>query len=345
VGNVAAGRLERQGKAAYRFASMAAKTFPILFIASANLSEAVLASGLLKKLYDEAPNPRFTIVADPKVAPLFAEMPKVERILVSRKKSSPRRWLGLLGPIRARRWALVVDAPAGVTTGRLRPRGKALRRRHEEPAHKLIEAARLMRLEDEPPAPFLFTAPATEARAKALTEGGGPILAVAPGAEWMGKAWPPERFAEVARRLLAAGGPLPEGRLMILGSASESHAADALRSVTSRHRTIDLVGKVDLLTAYAALRNARLYIGNDTGFSQLSAAAGAPTLALFGPSDDRIWRPWGANVRVVRGARTLEDIRKVDPTLTAAVSHMVDLSAESVFTAAEALLEETALGV
>ena len=79
----------------------------------------------------------------------------------------------------------------------------------------------------------------------------------------------------------------------------------------------------------------------DCGFTQMAGAAGVPTLALFGPSDDRIWRPWGENVRVVRGARTLEEIRKVDSTLSAAIRHMVDLSADSVLSAADALLEET----
>jgi len=321
---------------------MAAKSFPILFVTASDLSEAVLASGLLKKLHDEAPNPRFTIVANRKVAPLFADMPRVDRLAVTERKRSARRWLGLFGPLRARRWALVVDAPAGVVSGRLRPKGKALRRaRDDEPAHKLIESARLMRLGDEPPPPFLFTSDETEAKARALTQGHGPILAVAPGADWSGKAWPPERFAEVARRLLSPGGALSDGRLMILGDARDAHAAEALRSVPARGQCIDLVGKESPLVAFAALKRARLYIGNDTGFTQLAAAAGAPTLALFGPSDDRIWRPWGEKVRVVRGARTLEEIRKVDPTLSAAVRHMVDLSAESVLSAAEALLEET----
>jgi len=54
---------------------MAGKSFPVLFIAPTSVSEAVLASGLLKKLHDEAPNPSFTIIANRAVAPLFAEMP------------------------------------------------------------------------------------------------------------------------------------------------------------------------------------------------------------------------------------------------------------------------------
>ncbi len=320
---------------------MAPQTFSVLFIAPGDIRAAVLASGLLKKLGDEAPNPRFTLVASRQVAPLFADMPNVEQLVVADRPRSGRRWFGLFGPLRARRWALVVDLPAGVITGRLRPRGRALRRSHEEPAHKLIEAARLMLLEDDPPAPFLYASEATEARAAALVAGEGPILAVAPSAEWMGKAWPPERFAEVSRRLLSGGGPLAGGRLMILGEKSDLHEVDSVRSALSRERLIDLVGRIDPLTAYAALKQARLFIGNDTVFAQLAAAAGAPTLALFGPSDDRIWRPWGAQVRVVRGARTLDELRRIDPPLAAKVRHMIDLSAESVMAAADTLLEET----
>jgi ADP-heptose:LPS heptosyltransferase len=321
---------------------MPARPFSVLFVAPLGVSEAVLASGLLKKLHDEAPDPRFTIVATSKVAPLFADMPKVERLIVSDRKGSARRWFGLLGPVRARRWALVVDLPNGVVTGRLRPKGRALRRPDDEPAHKLIEAAQLMRLGDEAPEPYLFVGPQTEARAAELTAGEGPILALAPAADWVGKAWPPERFAEVARRLLARGGMLGGGRLMILGQAGDAHEIEPVRAAAPKDLIIDLVGKVDLLTAFAALKRARLFIGNDNGFSQMAAAAGVPTLGLFGPSDDRIWRPWGDNVRVVRGARTLEEIRKVDPSLSAQIRHMIDLSAESVMAAAEALLEETA---
>jgi len=318
---------------------MAGKSFPILYIAPTNVSEAVLSSGVLKKLHDEAPNPSFTIVANRRVAPLFAEMPKVANLLVTERRGSRRRWFGLLGPLRARRWALVIDAPAGVIAGRLRPRGPLRRAGEDEPEHKLIEAARLMRLEDDPPAPYLFVSEATRARAAGLARGRGPILALAPGARWIGKAWPIERFAETARRLLGSG-PLAGGRLMLLGDRADVYEADTLRSVVSKERLVDLVGRADLLTSYAALGRAHFFIGGDNPYAQLAAAAGAPTVALFGPSDDRVWRPWGERVRVVRGGRTLEEILKVDPSLSAAVRHMVDLSTDSVVSAAEGLMEE-----
>jgi ADP-heptose:LPS heptosyltransferase len=66
------------------------------------------------------------------------------------------------------------------------------------------------------------------------------------------------------------------------------------------HRQIDLVGRVDLLTAAAVLRRCALFIGNDTGLMHMAAAAGTPTLGLFGPSPIDQYAPWGQHARSVR---------------------------------------------
>jgi heptosyltransferase-3 len=42
----------------------------------------------------------------------------------------------------------------------------------------------------------------------------------------------------------------------------------------------------------ALLRGARVYVGPDTSVSHLAAAAGCPTVTLFGPMDPRVWGPW-----------------------------------------------------
>jgi len=61
-----------------------------------------------------------------------------------------------------------------------------------------------------------------------------------------------------------------------------------------------------------------------------------------GPSDERLYAPWGPRSRVVRGARDFEQIRAVDPGFGQALCHMMDLPVETVADAAEALLGETA---
>jgi ADP-heptose:LPS heptosyltransferase len=50
---------------------MSQKPFPILIITATRIGDAVLSSGLIKKLLDEIPNAELTIVVGPMAAPLF----------------------------------------------------------------------------------------------------------------------------------------------------------------------------------------------------------------------------------------------------------------------------------
>ena len=62
--------------------------FPILFITATRIGDAVLSSGLIKRLSDEIPNARFTIVAGPDAAPLFAHVPNLVTIRGDRYRAA-----------------------------------------------------------------------------------------------------------------------------------------------------------------------------------------------------------------------------------------------------------------
>jgi ADP-heptose:LPS heptosyltransferase len=330
---------------------MTGRSFPILFITATRIGDAVLSSGLIRKLADEIPEARFTIVAGPLAAPLFAHVPGIDAVVVMAKEKGGGHWFKLWNRVRRKSWGLIVDLRGSEISSFLRRQRRAVKRKvggplsRNEPVHKVIEAAAVLKL-DTPPSPFLYTSPEIEAEADRLTAanglgGEGPILAVGPASNWVGKVWPIERFAQAAKRLLADDGAMPGGRLMILGGPDDVRTVDELRRVIPKDRVIDLVGQVDLLTAYACLKRARLFIGNDSGLMHLAAAAGIPTLGLFGPSDERLYGPWGENARPVRGPRSFEQFLEVDPDLSQAIRHMSDLPVETVTAAAVDLLSAT----
>ena len=321
---------------------MARGAFPILFVTSNRIGDAVLSSGLIKRLSDEIPNARFTVVAGPVAAPLFEELPNLDRIITLAKTRNRGHWFDLWREVRGTRWGLVVDLRGSGLSRFISTRRRAIWRKVSgPPVHKVVEAARILKIEDDPAAPYLFTSPETEARADELTAGFGPILALAPAANWLGKTWPLERFSRVAMRLLDPEGPMKGGRLMVLGAPEDGKLAKGLRDVVMRNQFINLTEETDLLTAHACLKRARLFIGNDSGAMHLAAAAGIPTLGLFGPSDERLYGPWGEAARVARGPRSYEQIRAVDPGFGQALCHMMDLTVETVVEAAEALLAAT----
>jgi ADP-heptose:LPS heptosyltransferase len=166
----------------------------------------------------------------------------------------------------------------------------------------------------------------------------GPVLAVGPTANWGGKQWPAERFAEIIARLTADGAILERARAAVFGAADERPAAAPVIESLPPERRIDLVGEVDLLTAAACLERCALYIGNDSGLMHLAAAAGTPTLGLFGPSKETLYAPWGAHTAVARTALSFDEIVSApDYDYLSHESHMASLDVETVEQAAVGL--------
>ena len=321
---------------------MAPQPFPILFIGPGRIGDAVLASGLIRKLAEEIPRARFTIAVGPAAAPLFADVPGLDSLIVMQKQKGSGHWFKLWNQVRNTAWGLVVDTRGSAIHRFLKTRRRAIHRKSGgEPVHKVIEAARLLKLENDPPPPFLYVSDERQAAADALLGHGGPILAMGPAANWFGKTWPLDRFASTAKRLISPDGPLAGGRLVILGGPEDIRYVDELRRSLPRDQCLDLTGQLDLLSVHAVLKRASLFVGNDSGLMHLAAAAGAPTVGLFGPSDDRLYAPWGPRGCVVRGPRTFEQFRDVDPGLNQTIGHMMDLQVDTVVEAATALLKRS----
>jgi len=88
----------------------------------------------------------------------------------------------------------------------------------------------------------------------------------------------------------------------VLAASHERELAQPVLAAFPSTRRIDLIGRVDLLTAAAVLRRCAMFIGNDTGLMHIAAASGTPTLGLFGPSPAAQYAPWGPQTAWVRSA-------------------------------------------
>ena len=64
---------------------------------------------------------------------------------------------------------------------------------------------------------------------------------------------------------------------------------------------IDLCGVLTLPEAAECLARATLFVGNDSGLMHLAAAAGAPTLGLFGPGEPARYAPAGRRTAIAVG--------------------------------------------
>ena len=175
--------------------------FPILYIAEADAEEAVLSSGVLAQLVEAIPQATFTVVGSPASAPLFADLPRLQR-LITLDRDGRWDWIALWNQVRETNWGLVVDMRGSTLSGKLRRQRRAVRGKTLPGVHLVEQAARTLQLDEIPPPKLFIARDAQEAADSLIPPGEGPILAVGPGADWIGKRWPADRYAKVAISLL-----------------------------------------------------------------------------------------------------------------------------------------------
>ena len=280
----------------------------ILFISHNRLGDAVLSAGLLRHLVEQYPAARLTIACGPVPAPLLALAPNVEALIVMEKAPLAGHWRRLWRRTVRQRWDLVVDLRASLLAWLLCAKERRVLRSNGDDLHRVCHAAAVLRL-SEPPAPRLWLRPEHREAAAAHLPAGGPILALGPTANWGGKQWPIERFAELALALTGGDGLFPGARVAVFGAANERPAAQALLDSLPAQQLVDLIGRISLPEVLACLQRCDFFIGNDSGLMHMAAAAPIPTLGLFGPSREELYGPWGANCAVVRTDLAFDDIR------------------------------------
>ncbi len=108
-----------------------------------------------------------------------------------------------------------------------------------------------------------------------------------PFARWPYKWWNRECWRELLGHILDAG-----LHVAITGSPQENEEARKLVEGYAEDKVCILAGKLNWRQLACLSRHAAAYVGLDTGNTHLAASTGTLVIALFGPTDPRIWGPW-----------------------------------------------------
>jgi len=315
----------------------------LLFITSNRLGDAVLSSGVLSHFIESRPGLRVTVACGALPATLFADLPGLERVIPIVKDKRKRRfghWLDLWRALPRHRWDTVIDLRSYFFAWSVLARERHSPRAEKRHEHRIEELGRQFAIAPPPP-PRLHVSTERQARMDRLVDA-RPLLAVGPTANWGGKQWPAERFAETVRRLTGPDGILPGARVAVFGAEHERDAA--LPVLAAVPNQLDLIGSADLLNVFALLRRCAMFVGNDSGLMHMAAAADIPTLGLFGPSAEWRYRPWGERTAVVRTRESLEELTSApDYDYRSHRSLMLSLTTDEVVGAAEELWRRTRL--
>lgn len=142
-------------------------------------------------------------------------------------------------------------------------------------------------------APKRFHVPVSESERSwalgLLRDSPRPWLAVAVGARWMTKRWPPQSFAALIRQMQERYG----GTAIFIG-AGEDAALSQIAAADLRGPFHDLTGKTTLPQLTALLASADVMLANDTGPLHLAAALGRPVVAPYTCTRVEWTGPYGA---------------------------------------------------
>ena len=274
---------------------------------------------------------------------IFLNVPGLSAIHVIEKSSWAKHWFKLWLAVIWYRWDAVVDLRRSAIAYFLLAKRRFILPKSDFNLHKVLDVSRIFGdTQLSPPTLWISDNDRKNALLRIVDIGTRPLVCVGPAANWGGKVWPAERFAELLKRLVAPGGILPGAKIAVFGALSERDQTQKLIDLLDGCNVVDLVGRVEILTCAAMFSMASMYIGNDSGLMHIAAASGGNVLGLFGPSQSRHYAPWpsrGGQTMVAQTALTYEqlvgnpsfDHRKQDSLMTSLTVDMAEAKARELW--------------
>lgn len=311
----------------------------ILLITNSCIGDTILTTGIINYFLHTYQQASITVACSPALAPLFEAMPGLKRIISMPRQGKARRWWRAWSHAVRFQWDIVIDFRRSALSYLVRTRKRFVPTRLSLTKHIVVEFAEQFGLPTEEATQLTLWIPETaKRRAEEIINLNQPLLFIAPVAQWEPKEWPMERFAAVATQLTGKNGLLPDAVIAVAGAPSDHARTRDLFLSLPENRRLDLVGTEDLPTIFAILKSASLFIGNDSGLMHAAAAMGCPTLGLFGPSNEQVYGPFGANALAVRTQESVEQLRSMPLN---GQCLMLSLGIESVLDGASKLLNKS----
>jgi heptosyltransferase-2 len=175
-------------------------------------------------------------------------------------------------------------------------------RKHEGKKHEIeymMELLKFLNIEDQNHHPFVAVSREAAQHVDQIckdlkVDGSKPAVAIHPSSSCLSRRWMPERFAELADRLIDHYGV----KVFLISGASEKSFADSVEK-TMKHPSLNVAGKLSLKETAGLLKRCIMLISNDSGPTHLAAAVGTPVVAIFGASQSGLsstrWKPFGSD--------------------------------------------------
>jgi heptosyltransferase-3 len=300
----------------------------VLFIRLRSLGDTVLSTPLFAALRNYRPDLRLSVLVEKPNQEALLGNPDIESVFLL---PTPAKGLSILtaranglARIRAERFDCCINLHGGTTGAWLTrlsgaryrvglssfrnsfcynvridlPSGAAKIKQHT--VEYQVEWLRALGMPSrEIPSLRIFPNPALEPRIKNALQRHGikpddSYCVIQPTSRFHTKEWTPSGFGEIADYVETQLGY----RAVLVGGPSEK---EKLERVAANCRTRPVVlDEVSVSELVWVIKDAKLFVGNDSGPTHLAAALSVPTVVLFGSSDSQVWYPWKVAHQVVQ---------------------------------------------
>jgi len=160
---------------------------------------------------------------------------------------------------------------------------------HVRPAANVHRVEEMLRLADAAGAPRVPQVVCPEGRVRDALLPMQPYAVIHPSPMYRYKQWTAEGWGGLAAALAQRG-----LQVCVTGGPAAAERDYIDRVLQGAPQVTRLDGRLGWHEIAALMHGARVFVGPDTSVTHLAAASGAPTVALFGPTDPTLWGPWPA---------------------------------------------------
>lgn len=290
----------------------------ILIVQIADIGDMVLSTPALAALRDRYPTAHITLLTTPNAAPVVQGSPLIDEIILFERRTGwrePGKLFDLARRLRRGRheitlflhhfstWAGTLKfAAIALAAGSKRRIGLDGRGsfflsdrlentgfggRHQ--AQYWLDLAALIDADDHPISASAVIGENDRLWAAQMLPDRRPRVVIhsGSGGDSYARRWSVEDFAAVAAQMAEKH----RAQIVLVGSPADNTSA-VLNALPPHVQALDLTGKTTLPQLGAVLEQADVFIGADSGVMHMACAAGAPVVAIFGPSNADAWGAW-----------------------------------------------------
>ena len=318
----------------------------ILFITLSNLGDIILTTPVLQRLHREFPGAAIDVVTGPPGEAIFRSYPGVRDVVIRKRGRNFAERIAEIRAWRGKKYDMAVDLKNSLVpylVGAKRHTALFFREpsgRHKKDIH--LSRLKAAGIRDAEGAGFFIPVTREErefvsgvlAGACGYAGSGGRTVVINPGAKSHLKRWDAAKYAALADRLISETGCA----VLITGNEDDS---DVIKNTVGKmvQQGVDLCGKTSLGELFELMRRADLVITNDSAPLHVASAAGTPTVAIFGPTDERKYGPLAENSVVIKPVVSCRPCGKALCATGPDEGCMSGVSVDEVFEAAKRILE------